>query len=146
VSYYIYVTRNPDFLEDPESAPDPISRDEWEAIIAVDETLEIVEPPNKNPNDPGVYAVWNGHPSGDLFWFDLSEGRISVNLHGGAIGEEIDPAVLARMRRFALKLRAQIISELGEKSEPPSQVARWTPLKNPAWPLLESRRACSRHN
>jgi len=110
VSYYIYVTRQPDLSEDPE----PISRGEWEAIVAGDPTLEIREPPNKNPCDPGVYAAWTAHPSGDLFWFELSEGRIGVNLHAGSIGRPIDPAVLAKLRRFALALRARIISELGE--------------------------------
>jgi hypothetical protein len=113
MSYYIYVTRKDDPLD--ETGPE-ITRAEWEAIVAADPDLTLADPPNKKAGDPTVYAMWaDYYADGGEIWFELDWGNICINLHGWAIGEKIDPAILFKLRRFAAKTGGQIISELDER-------------------------------
>jgi hypothetical protein len=113
VSYYICVTRK----DDPFGQAGPeITRGEWQAIVDADPDLTMADPPGKNVKDPGIYAMWaDFYPNEGPIWFELSDGSISINLHGGAIGEDIDPEILSKLRSFAASTGGYIISELGER-------------------------------
>lgn len=113
MSYYLYVTRKDDPLS--ETGPE-ITRSEWEAIVAADPDLAMADPPGKKAGDPTVYAMWPSyHGSDDPIWFELFEGSISFNFHGSAIGGDLDPAILSKLRAIAASVDSQIISELGER-------------------------------
>jgi len=104
MSIYVYVTRKPDPLED--EGPD-ISEQEWIELIKSDPDLAIGGPPGDHPRDPRIYAVWASYPEGYPAWFALSAGSIEV--------KGIDDALLAKLRYFAAKLGARIVSEMGEE-------------------------------
>jgi hypothetical protein len=112
VSYYLYVTRKDDPFG--EAGPE-ITRGEWQAIVDADADLTMADPPGKNVKDPGIYAMWaDYYPNEGPIWFGLSEGNISINLHGGAIAEDINPGIIAKLRSFAAITGGYITSELGE--------------------------------
>jgi hypothetical protein len=104
MSIYVYVTRKPDPLED--EGPD-ISEQEWIEVIKSDPDLAIVDPPDRRPRDRQTYAVWNSYPGGYPAWFALGAGSIEV--------KGLDDALLAKLRYFATKLNARIVSEMGEE-------------------------------
>jgi hypothetical protein len=104
MSICVYVTRKPDPLET--SGPD-IAAQEWFELIESDPDLSIADPPNRLPGDRRSYAVWTSYPGGYPAWFSLSEGSIEV--------KGIDEAILAKLRYFAGKLNARIVSEMGEE-------------------------------
>jgi len=103
VSIYVFVTRKADPLED--EGPD-ISLSEWEALVRADSDLALRDPPNKFPKDKTVYAVWESYPGGYPAWFGLAGGNIQV--------KGVDTALLTKLRAFAAKLDARIVSEEGE--------------------------------
>jgi hypothetical protein len=104
MNIYVYVTRKPDPLD--ANGPD-ISAGEWIELIESDPDLSISGPPNRLPRDQRSYAVWASYPRGYPAWFALSEGSIEV--------KGIDEAILAKLRSFAAKLDARIVSEMGEE-------------------------------
>jgi len=103
MSIYVYVTRKPDPLE--VNGPD-ISKEEWIDLIERDPDLSIADPPNQLRVDSS-YAVWASYPGGYPAWFSLSGGSIEV--------KGIDDAILCKLRYFANKLGARIVSEMGEE-------------------------------
>jgi hypothetical protein len=102
LSIYVYVTRKPDPLEE---GPD-ISQSEWEALVRADPDLALRDPPDKFPKDKTIYAVWESYPAGYPAWFGLTGGNIEV--------KGINAALLTKLRAFAAKLGARIVSEEGE--------------------------------
>jgi hypothetical protein len=104
MSICVYVTRKPDPLED--EGPD-ISEQEWVEVIKSDHDLSIADPPDRRPRDQKSYAVWNAYPEGYPAWFALSGGSIEV--------KGLDDALLGKLRYFAAKLNARIVSEMGEE-------------------------------
>jgi hypothetical protein len=104
MSIYVYVTRKPDPLE---ASGHDIEAREWIALIESDPDLSIADPPNRFAGDRRTYAVWTSYPGGYPAWFCLSDGNIEV--------KGIDEAILAKLRSFASKLNARIVSELGEE-------------------------------
>ena len=104
MSIYIYVTRKADPLE---ANGQDIAAQEWIELVESDPDLSIADPPNRLPGDRRSYAVWTSYPGGYPAWFSLCEGSIEV--------KGIDEAILAKLRCFARKLDARIVSELGEE-------------------------------
>jgi hypothetical protein len=104
MSIYVYVTRKPDPLE---ADGQDIAIREWIELIESDPDLSIADPPNRLPGDRRSYAVWTSYPGGYPAWFSLSDGSIEV--------KGIDEAILAKLRFFAHKLDARIVSEFGEE-------------------------------
>jgi hypothetical protein len=103
MSIYVYVTRKPDPLE---ASGQDIEAREWIELIESDPDLSIADPPNRRPEDRRSYAVWTSYPGGYPAWFSLTEGSIEV--------KGIDDAILTKLRYFAGKLDARIVSEFGE--------------------------------
>jgi hypothetical protein len=104
MSIYVYVTRKPDPLET--TGPD-ISAEEWHELVASDPDLSIADPQNGLQRNNTIYAVWEGYPGGYPAWFGLCEGSIEV--------KGIDDAILGKLRTFADKLHARVVSEMGEE-------------------------------
>src|SRR5262249_22454101 len=104
MSIYVYVTRKPDPFGP--NGPE-IALQEWVELIENDPDFSIANPPNRIPQDPRSYAVWAAYPGGYPAWFCLSEGSIEV--------KGIDEAILTKLRSFAGKLNARIVSEMGEE-------------------------------
>jgi hypothetical protein len=102
MSIYVYVTRKSDPLET--TGPD-ISAKEWGELVASDPDLSIADPQDGFNNT--IYAVWQGYPGGYPAWFGLCGGSIEV--------KGIDDAILGKLRIFADKLSARIVSEMGEE-------------------------------
>ena len=104
MSIYVYVTRKPDPLE--AGGPD-ISEEEWIGLIESDPDLSIADPPKRLPGDRGTYAVWTSYPGGYRAWFSLCGGNIEV--------KGIDEAILSKLRHFAGRLGARIVSKMREE-------------------------------
>jgi hypothetical protein len=104
MSIYVYVTRKLDPLE---TAGVDISAREWAELIANDPDLSIADPPDRVPTNNTIYAVWHAYPGGYPAWFGLCAGSIEV--------KGIDEAILNKLRNFAKKLGARIVSEMGEE-------------------------------
>lgn len=105
MSIYVYVTRKPDPLAD--DGPG-ITEDEWRSVVAADPELSLEQPPDQ-PGLPknAVWAAWPSYPGGYPAWFALVAGSVEVK---GA-----DAALLTKLRTFACKLNARIVSEEGEE-------------------------------
>jgi hypothetical protein len=104
MSIYVYVTRKSDPFE---TAGPEILAKEWAELVASDPDLSIADPADQLPTSKGVYAVWSAYPGGYPAWFGLCEGSIEV--------KGIDEAILGKLRNFANRLGARIISEMGEE-------------------------------
>jgi hypothetical protein len=104
MSIYVYVTRKPDPLE---ADGQDIAAQEWIELIESDPDLSLADPPDRFPGDRRSYAVWTAYPDGYPAWFSLADGSIEV--------KGIDEAILTKLRFFARKLDARIVSELGEE-------------------------------
>ena len=105
MSIYVYVTRKPDPLDD--NGPD-ITESEWRSVVQADSELSLEQPPDE-PGLPknAVWAVWKSYPGGYPAWFALVEGSVEV--------KGIEPNLLIKLRAFAAKLGARIVSEEGEE-------------------------------
>lgn len=101
---YVYVTRKPDPLE---SKGPEIGRAEWIRLVAEDPDLTLKEPPNLSPRDEGIYAAWSGYSGGYDVWFSLWDGNVEV--------KNPDDEIIDKLRFFAGKLNARIVSEEGEE-------------------------------
>ncbi len=104
MSIYVYVTRRADPFDD---AGPQIAQDEWLRLIADDVDLSLENPPDRFPNDKTIYAAWKKYPGGYTAWFGLAGGNIQV--------KGLDEALLGKLRIFASRLDARIVSEEGEK-------------------------------
>jgi hypothetical protein len=104
MSIYVYVTRKSDPFET--TGPD-ISAEEWGELVASDPDLSIADPQDGLPTNNTIYAVWQGYPGGYPAWFGLCGGSIEV--------KGIDDAILGKLRIFADKLCARVVSEMGEE-------------------------------
>jgi hypothetical protein len=105
MSNYVYVTRKSDPLSD--TGPQ-ISANEWVEVVANDRDLAIADPPDRSPGyTEAIYAVWNEYPGGYPAWFGLAYGNIEV--------KGLDESILVKLRGFAQKLNARIVSEEGEE-------------------------------
>jgi hypothetical protein len=103
LSIYVNVTRKADPLgEGPE-----ITRDEWLELVSSDPDLSLERPSDAFAGDKTEYAAWKGYPGGYTAWFGFADGNISV--------KGIDDAILAKLRQFARRLDANIISDEGEQ-------------------------------
>jgi hypothetical protein len=103
MSIYVFVTRRADPLK-PDGAE--ISREEWVKLVESDPDLSLEDPADRFAADKTIYAVWKTYPEGYPAWFGLSGGNIEV--------KGIDDALLGKLRMFANKLGARIVSEEGE--------------------------------
>ncbi|HUI12529.1 MAG TPA: hypothetical protein VL048_03555 [Xanthobacteraceae bacterium] len=104
MSIYVFVTRRADPLK-PDGAE--ISREEWTELVESDPDLSLEDPADRIPADKTIYAVWKTYPGGYPAWLGLSGGNIEV--------KGIDDAILGKLRMFANKLGARIVSEEGEE-------------------------------
>ena len=94
------------FLPERVTGPD-ISAEEWDELVANDLDLSNADPQDGLPRNNAIYAIWQGYPGGYPAWFGLCGGSIEV--------KGIDDAILGKLRIFADKLCARIVSEMGEE-------------------------------
>jgi hypothetical protein len=98
MGYDLHVTRAEHWFE---SEEDPISADEWLAVIADDPELRI------DARNGPYFAVWSGfcsHSGGA--WFNWSSGQISSKFP--------DRAILGKMLQLASHLGAKVQGDEGE--------------------------------
>jgi hypothetical protein len=104
MSIYVFVTRRADPLK-PDGAE--INREEWVKLVEIDPDLSLEDPADRFLADKTIYAAWKAYPAGYPAWFGLSDGNIEV--------KGMDDAILGKLRIFANKLGARIVSEEGEE-------------------------------
>jgi hypothetical protein len=115
MGWEFHITRADDWSE---SAEKPISAAEWLAVVAEDPELHIDE-------DNGPYfAVWSGpctYPDGG--WFDWADGFIST--------KNPDSAILGKMLRLAVKLRASVQDDEGDVFTDAAQISNTQSSQRP---------------
>jgi hypothetical protein len=99
MGYDFHITRAEDWSD---SENCPITKDEWEAVIAADPELRL------DPKNGQGFANWVDPVSGkERGWFAWSEGEIST--------KNPDRAQLAKMLLIAERFGAQVLGDDGEK-------------------------------
>ena len=99
MAYDLHITRADDWSD---SEKFPITKDEWEAIIAADPELRL------DSINGDSFAYWVDRQSGKKRgWFEWSDGEISTRYP--------DRAQLGKMLQLAQQLGAQVQGDDGEK-------------------------------
>jgi hypothetical protein len=110
MGYDLHITRAEDWGE---SEKTPITKEEWEAVIAADPELRL-DPDNDRFDR--FQANWIDPASGEeRGWFAWSDGEIST--------KNPDRAQLAKMLQLAERLGAQVQGDDGEKYTTPEAIS-----------------------
>ena len=115
MGYDVHITRAEHWLDSKES---PIALKEWFEYVAGDPEMELegVAVGKVKGKAAVTYAnkglaVWKAYSlhdeGGNKVWFDFSDGRIVV--------KNPDDEILAKMKRIAKKLRANVVGDDGEQ-------------------------------
>jgi len=112
MGYDLHITRSEEWFD--ENPENPITLDEWYAIIAADPELVLNEKSyragdtdeNNSMSNKG-FTDWIKHPNGELTWFDYSEGTIYT--------KNPDYYTIKKMLNFAGQLNAFVIGDDCEK-------------------------------
>ena len=112
MGYDLHITRSEEWFE--EIQKNPITLEEWYAIVAADPELVLnergysvgdTEGNNSMPNKG--FTDWKKHPKEELTWFDYSEGTIYT--------KNPDYVTIFKMLELAGRLNAFVIGDDCEK-------------------------------
>ena len=110
MGYDLHITRAENWSDSEET---PITKCEWEAVIAADQELRA-DPDNERFQK--LDAIWIDPVSGnDRGWFAWSDGEIST--------KNPDRAQLTKMLQIAERLGAQVQGDEGEKYTTPEAIS-----------------------
>jgi hypothetical protein len=118
MGYDFHITRAPDWSE---NEHEPIPREEWLAIVAVDPELRL------DPQNGPCFALWiDPQTRAERGWLDWFDGNI--------FSKNPDPALLGKMLELAGRLQGKVQGDDGEvytsvdehpdHAQPPSSTAR----------------------
>jgi hypothetical protein len=107
MGYDFHITRAPSWLDSPTH---PISRSEWEALVASDSELETsandwIEAIPERSIERTYATVWIAHPDRVPFWYD--DGEIKA--------KNADTPTRRKMVEIALRLDARVFGDDGEE-------------------------------
>ncbi len=112
MGYNLHITRSEEWFE--ENQENPITLEEWYAIVAADPELVLnergysvsdTEESNSKPNKG--FTDWKKHPKEELTWFDYSEGTIYT--------KNPDYVTIFKMLELAGQLNSFVIGDDCEK-------------------------------
>jgi hypothetical protein len=105
MSIYVYITRR----HNPIDEDGPIIQEvEWRSVVSTDLTFRDASAEEIGRARPSNshYSIWLGHPEGLDAWFIWTDGQIDIR--------NPDEAMVAKAMELAMKLKANVVSEMGE--------------------------------
>ena len=121
MGYDLHITRADDWSD---SHANPISAEEWLAVVAADPELKL------DPANGPHFAVWTQGADPEGAWFDWSDGQVFT--------KNPDRATLATMLRLAERLGAKVQGDDGELYTDPSQLDDTVQIANGVTPEVRS--------
>ena len=113
MGYDVHITKKAYWFDE---GPD-ISPSDWSDYVATDSELRITGGIEADPLHGSAFryvspllAEWNGHPSGNIVWFDFREGSVST--------VNPDEETMEKLQQIAAKLGARVQGEEGEFYDP----------------------------